>query len=58
MVRQVRIGMRVNGEPMAGLMAFTARDSGFFTCSTWQATIAMDGTDSGAGAQFWAEQPD
>lgn len=58
-VRQVRIGMLVNGQQMPGLALkeFTVNNDDYFTADTWQATVALNGLPAGYGAPFWALQP-
>ena len=56
LVRPVRIGMLVNGAPVTGIKSFTVTDNNFFTCSKWQATVGLNGTNQGYGAPFWALQ--
>ena len=55
-VRAGSIGMVANGAQIAGIKQFEVTNSNYFTCDTWRATVALDGTPSGYGAPFWALQ--
>ena len=48
--------MVANGAGIPGIKEFSVTNSNYFTCDTWHATVALDGTPSGYGAPFWALQ--
>lgn len=60
-VRQLTIGMKVNGRAAPGLMRYSIHSNNYWAADTFTAIVGMDGTANGSpnafGLPFWAAQP-
>ena len=59
-VRQLAIGMKVNGAWTPGLVRFSLHSNNYWAADTFTAVVGLDGTAGGntvPGLPFWASQP-